>query len=365
MARTQYSRRNAFLVSNIRQLAVVCALALVVSRVYAQPSSIAGARGTPGVMTPEMERAAERGLAFLARRQIIQSRGKGSFGTSGYSGGVAVCGLAGLAFMCGGNSPGEGPYGKHVRRCVEFLLDNTDERGYISSPGGGYDRMYGHGFATLFLSEAYGMSMHQDVDSIVRRKLKSAVQLIIDTQNSAGGWRYQPVKGDADLSITICQIMALRAARDAGIKVPEETRSRCIEYVKKSQNSDGGFRYTLGGGRSTFALTGAGIVALNSAGIYTGPETERALKHLMRNMPRGSISGAYYFYGQYYAAQAAWHAGRDYWTTWYAAIGGTLLKNQQSDGSWVDPHVGAEFGTAMACIILQLPNNYVPIFAEG
>jgi hypothetical protein len=323
-------------------------------------------RDTTDLVTAEVERAVERGLAFLSRRQITQGRGKGSFGTAGYSGGVAVCGLAGLAFMAGGNPPGRGPYGKHVERAIEYLLENTDQQGYVSAPGGGQDRMYGHGFATLFLAEAYGMSMHADADSQLGRKLRSAVKLIVDTQNDEGGWRYQPVKGDADLSVTICQVMVLRAARDAGIMVPEETRKRCIDYVKKSQNPDGSFRYQVSSGsRGSFPLTAAGIVALNSAGIYTGPEIDKALDHMMRYLPDGSLNNSYYFYGHYYAAQAAWHAGGDVWRRWFKAIRDTLLRNRGGDGSWIDPTVGAEFGTAMACIILQLPNNYLPIFAEA
>ena len=60
-----------------------------------------------------------------------------------------------------------------------------------------------------------------------------------------------------------------------------------------------------------------------------------------------------------------WHAGGENWTKWYTAIRKTLLKAQRTDGSWLDGHVGAEFGTAMACIILQLPKNYIPVFSEG
>ena len=341
-------------------------LGCIPESLFAQDPIPTSDRGVTDLITPKVDRAVDRGLAFLARRQMTRGRNKGAFGTAGYSGGVAVCGLSGLAFMSGGNSPGQGPYGKHVERCIEFIVNHTDGRGYISTSGGGRDRMYGHGFATLFLSEAYGMSIHKDQDKKVGEKLRMAVKLIIDTQNNAGGWRYQPVKGDADLSITICQIMALRGARDAGVKVPNETRKRCIDYVKKSQNPDGGFRYTLSSrSHSTFALTAAGTVALNSAGIYEGPEIDKALKYLMRYRPSGSIGGSYYFYSQYYAAQAAWHAGGDYWRKWFTAIRDTLLKNQRGDGSWIDPTVGAEFGTAMACIILQLPNNYVPVFAEG
>ena len=50
--------------------------------------------------------------------------------------------------------------------------------------------MYSHGFGTLFLAEAYGMTHRPEI----REKLQKAVRLIIDTQNIEGGWRYQPVQ---------------------------------------------------------------------------------------------------------------------------------------------------------------------------
>jgi hypothetical protein len=159
--------------------------------------------------------------------------------------------------------------------------------------------------------------------------------------------------------------MGLRAARDAGIHVPDEVRSKCIDYVKKSQNSDGGFRYQIGsGGGSTFPLTAAGVVSLYSAGIYDGEQVEKGLKWLMNYLPgKGSSNTGYFFYGHYYAVQAMWHAGGEYWQKWYPAIRDTLLARQTGDGSFADAEVCPEFGTAMACIILQMPNNYLPIFS--
>ena len=315
-------------------------------------------------ITPETQRAIDRGLNWLAKRQILNGRNKGAFGQGGYAGGVAVSSLAGLALMCSGSPPGQGPFGKNIDRCSEFVTSNVQESGYISMPSFGQDNMYGHGFATLFLSEVYGMSDRGDLDATVGDKLRSAVKLLITCQNDAGGWRYQPIKSDADLSITICQIMALRAARDAGIHVPDEVRNKCIEYVKKSQNSDGGFRYQItSGGGSTFPLTAAGVVSLYSAGIYDGEAVEKALKWLMKYVPgKGSSNTSYFFYGHYYAVQAMWHAGGNYWKEWFPAIRETLLKRQAGDGSWDDNEVCPEFGTAMACIILQMPNNYLPIF---
>jgi hypothetical protein len=71
----------------------------------------------------------------------------------------------------------------------------------------------------------------------------------------------------------------------------------------------------------------------------------------------------HYFYGHYYAVQAMWHAGGEHWAKWYPAIRDTLLARQGEDGSWPDSEVCPKFGTAMAAIILQMPNNFVPIFS--
>ena len=71
--------------------------------------------------------------------------------------------------------------------------------------------------------------------------------------------------------------------------------------------------------------------------------------------------GNHYFYGHYYAVQAMWHAGGDNWQRWYPAIRDALTARQDESGSWMDD-ICPEYGTAMACIILQMPNNYLPIF---
>jgi hypothetical protein len=204
------------------------------------------------------------------------------------------------------------------------------------------------------------MAPHKDL----REKLNRAVALIVDCQNSEGGWRYQPRRHDADISVTVCQIMALRAARNAGIYVPRTTIERCTQYVRQCQNRDGGFRYMLQEGQSAFARSAAGVVALYSAGIYDAPEVRRGIAYLMQHVPQGAArqrQDHYFFYGHYYAVQAMWHAGGTPWKTWYPAIRVTLLAQQSEDGSWRDAY-GPEYGTAMACLILQTPNDYLPIF---
>jgi hypothetical protein len=233
--------------------------------------------------------------------------------------------------------------------------------------------MYSHGFGALFLAEAHGMVADRDLRQRLRDTIGRAVQVIVNSQNREGGWRYQPVPHQADISVTICQIMALRAARNAGFEVPKSTVDRCIQYVKDCQAPDGGFRYFKQGGTSAFARSAAGVCALYSAGVYHGREVERGLAYLMRNKPSGAPawpgrreSDIHYYYGHYYAAQVMWTAGGRYWQDWFPAIREELLARfrQRGEGCWTDPAVGSDYATAMACIILQIPNNYLPILQK-
>jgi hypothetical protein len=306
--------------------------------------------------TADARAAVEKGLAYLAKQQ----RDDGSFGSGGDSSNVAVCALSGLACLSAGSTPGRGPHGKQAAKCVDYLLDHTAQSGFISvAAAQSHGPMYSHGFATLFLAEAYGMTMRRDI----RDKLSKSIELIVNTQNREGGWRYQPIRADADISVTICQVMALRAARNAGLRVPKETIDRSIDYVKRSQNADGGFMYMIQGGPSAFPRSAAGVVALYSAGIYEGREIDKGVEYLQQFKPTEDVrrGDGHFFYGQYYAAQAMWHAGGEHWRNWYPAIRDVLLKRQNTDGAW-DGEVCREYGTAMACVILQIPNNTLPIF---
>jgi len=310
------------------------------------------------MMTPETERAVARGLAWLARQQ----HDDGSFGTGAYRGNVAVTALAGMALMSAGNTPERGPRGAAVARIADYLLEKTQPSGYIiDQPSAGHGPMYGHGFAAMFLAECYGMTRREDL----RPKLVAAVQLIVKSQNRAGGWRYQPRPADADVSVTVCQMMALRAARNAGLHVSEETIRRSEEYVTRCQNADGGFMYMLENpGDSAFARSAAAVVGLNSVGMYEGPRIDQAIDYLLQFTPtdRPAREEQYYLYGQYYAVQAMWQRGGEPWRAWFPAVRDQFVRRQEEDGSWNSRVVDRTYGTAMALIVLQIPNNYLPIF---
>lgn len=336
---------------------LTCGIVLVLLATVAAAQDDNPEKTAAQLVTPAAQQAIERGLASLAARQ----QEDGSFNGGSYGGNVAISALAGMAFLSSGSTPGRGPYGDQVNRCAGYLLAHAQQSGLIVAPGeAGQGPMYGHGFATLYLAECYGMSPQEEL----REKLVKAVRLIENTQNDQGGWRYQPRRADADISVTICEVMALRAARNAGLRVSRQAIDDSIKYIKACQNPDGGFRYMLDGGDSAFPRSAAAVVGLYSAGIYEGPEITQGLQYLMQSLPEtGAVRReTYYYYGHYYAVQAMWQAGGDYWNRWYPAIRDELIARQQKeDGTWTDP-ISIDCATAMACIVLQMPNNYLPIF---
>jgi prenyltransferase beta subunit len=319
-------------------------------------------------ITPRQQLAVDAGLKWLAEHQGAD----GSFrGSNGKHSGVTA--LAAISMMEAGNLPGRGKYGENVSRALRFVLSSCQESGLIVAEDS-QSPMYGHGFATLFLGEVYGMTG----DDSVKEKLQKAISLIERSQSTQpgneGGWRYQPVPYDADISVTICQVMALRAARDAGIFIEPSVMDKAIKYVQECQNPDGGFSYMArsgGGTGSGFGRSAAGVASLYYAGHFQGNDLDRGLKYLKQYNPGRSARGGapdmmemegQYYYGNYYSVQAMFLAGGDYWADWYPGIREQLIARQNNGaGNWTG-EVTDDYCTSMALIILQMPNRYLPVF---
>ena len=232
--------------------------------------------------------------------------------------------------------------------------------------------MYSHAFACLFLAEIFGMTHRADM----RQKLQLATNLTVDAQNIHGSWRYEPNSPESDMSITVCQIMALRAARNIGIKVPKSTIDRAYNYVIRSA-IDGRAASAAASStrrrkatRTSYSLTAAGVATLHNTGTYDHALIRAGIDYLKREFDPSSASYPdhyFFWYGNYYASQVFFTAsdsGVDNWNALLlAGITTILLKSQQENGSWknsVGP--GQAFSTAVACIILQIPYQYLPIF---
>jgi len=301
----------------------------------------------------QVRQAVEAGLDYLARTQREDGSWPDHYGQS-----PGVVGLVLLAFFAHGEVPGRGPYKETVEKALNFILANAQDSGLISRSG---SPMYNHGFATLALAEAYGMSPRPEIE----RALRKAVDLIVRTQNPQGGWRYQPMPYDADITVTGCQLMALRAADNAGINVPRKTIERGVQYLEACCNN-GGFGYQPGSSPGT-ARTGIGVLLLQLLGKGDREKVKQGGNYIKHNPPRHP--GNYFFYGTYYCAQAMFQFGGADWKDYEREMTKDLLRLQikspgEEYGSW--PQHGASggkvFATATALLALEINWRYLPIY---
>ena len=331
-------------------------------------TSIAMAIDMTDEMTPAAASSAERGLAYLATTQ--QSDGSWP-GIGAQTGITASCALS---FMAYGHLPGSGKYGTTTAKALQYLISNASGVGLIFRKNVGNNPMYHHGLSTLALAEAWG----QTGDIRLRDALKRAVDLICSIQNSHGGWRYEANNScGEDLSVTVMQLMALRAAKDAGMAVPKEVIDAAIAYVKSCHNSkgsggDGGFSYGRRDGKSNWARTGAGITSLQVAGEYKDKDVTEGVEYIMLCKPVGTgdveeTEWARWPYGVYYSTMGMYQAqslgswGKRAWTRFYPAMTSWILARQKPDGQW-----GAAgppyYTTAMPLLALAIPCRYLPVY---
>ena len=348
---------------------------------------IACAQETPdplrGLYQPAAPAVGE-GLAYLAKEQSTAAL-PGAFGTGDWSGNVAITALAGLAFLAGGHHPQRSPHGAVVEKATAYIVSQAQPDGLLynasSQPKGGL-WMYSHGFGTLFLTEVYGTPLAVPLSRQVLQTLRRAVELILRTQNRQGGWRYEAeVVRQADLSVTVAQVMALRAARNLGLRIPDAAFQRSQGFLLRCQEMPGGgFHYQPDDSYASFPMTAAGLTGLHCCGIYEGRPVDKARDYLASFRPDeatvGTTQADYFLYGHYYAALAMYQAPARLWLPWYQAIRDELLRpdavrtanptphRRQSGGFWHDPRQSPHFATALALLILQLPLNALPIIQK-
>jgi hypothetical protein len=259
--------------------------------------------------------------------------------------------MAILAFLARGDDPEFGPYRLHVKRAMNFLLkQQNQETGYIGSS------MYNHGFATLALAEAYGLTN----DLRLGPALEKASKLIVSSQksNPIGGWRYSPDSQDADSTISGAQLVALFAARNAGIKVPEEAIEKGKAFLLSCQDSNGGFGYTAASG-ANLPRSAIGSLILSLAKDTNTDAYRNSVEFLKENSQFGDQGHQYY--SLYYTSQAMFRASPSLWNSWNSQNFKRLQSTQTEKGSW-NGNYGQTFATSAALLSLALNYRYLPIY---
>ncbi|HON06483.1 MAG TPA: terpene cyclase/mutase family protein [Verrucomicrobiota bacterium] len=298
----------------------------------------------PDSIPPEVDRVYRRGLDFLVKTQTAKGYWQDTYGQQ-----PAVVGLAVLAMLAYGDDPNTGPYAVPIKQGINFILENQNKQtGYIGNS------MYNHGFGALALAEAYGMVN----DDRIGPALKKAIDLILLSQmkNPFGAWRYSPESTDADTTVTGCQMVALFAAKNSGINVPDEAISKGLRFFEMCQNPDGGIGYT-GRDAGNGPRTAIGSLVFALAKKKNSPNYQIANRFLAKAMQEQT----YYHYYLYYASQAHFHASKKSWQDWNRINIKSLSVSQGQSGGW-EGQFGATFSTAASLLSLALNYRYLPIY---
>jgi len=300
----------------------------------------------------EVDRMYVKGLLFLVKHQNEDGSFSSPGRTDNYGKQPGVVGLALITMLAHGDDPNRGPFALAIKRGLNLILKNQNKStGYIGSS------MYNHGFAALALAEAYG---HVN-DKRLGPALKKATDLILNAQKRSrvNAWRYSPESSDGDTTVSGAQIVALFAARNAGIGIPQDSIEKALQFYIQCQASDGGFGYTSASG-SNGPRTAIGALAFALAKKKQSERFKAAMDYLVG---KGSSGGYdhYYHYFLYYASQTYFHASPKLWAEWNATNIKRLKETQQEDGRW-DSNFGGTFATSASLLSLALNYRYLPIY---
>lgn len=332
-----------------------------------------------------LDESVEKGLAFLASRQISKSEadnmGKpylaGSFKDSAAPGNTGITSLAVMAFLAKGHTPGSGPFGKTINRGIDYVLSQQLDNGLLISKdprGRSTGMMYSHSIATLLLCEVSGMvdlERQKKIDQVLPKALLVLLQSqkVPKPDQHLGGWRYAPGTTVSDLSLTGWAIMALRAAKLNGAAIPDEHIAMAMSYILKCRAPDGSFTYMPGSGRGTASMTGVAVLCLELCGEHGHESITPAGDFILKEPPRIDRDGAPYrfrYYAFYYCGQAMFQLGGKYWESFAPHMYDSLLADQREDGSWGYPPGGSQFSntypTALAILTLTVSARQLPIY---
>ena len=324
---------------------------------------------------PVVDEALQRATQYL----VAQQDGTGAIHNK-LRNETAMTALATLSLGSLGHQPSDAtPEGQTMKKAMQFILsaERQEADGYFGRKDG--SRMYGHGITTLMLAEMLGMGADAQMDEAIRNQCRKGIDLILRAQRiqkndaNRGGWRYSPDAGDSDMSVTVWQTMALRAAKNAGFDVPKEAIDEAVRYIKRCYQSEderrngetrpGGFGYQ-GRGRE-LSTTSEGLLALLVCGDYQSDEVRGASERLLRD---GIKQGErWFFYTTYYYAQGMYQRGGKFAEEGRRVVANVLLPLQSREGWWEG--IGGEergggrvYATSMAVLSLAVKNHYLPIY---
>lgn len=342
--------------------------------------------------SPASERAVDAGLAWLSGRQ--EPEGHWNDGDPQLKLAPGLSGLALLAFLGKGHTHADrGPYRDTAGRALRYLLSIQAPDGRFGEPylAGGEPSnrylMYHQGIATMALAEAYAMTR----DPELREPLRRGVAFIERAQQDAGGWDYSDLRtGRNDTSVTGWQLMALKAAHNAGVEANWQTLFGIMRHLDLNTSpSSGEVVYANrepGPWRRGPGMAAVGLFSYLALGWprecpLASLQADLLLRNLPdwalmnRNDPRDIASCLHTMYYWYYGMLALFQMGGPAWDQWNPHLRDLLIARQRAEGehkgSWDPPDRGFDaaggrvYTTAIAVLTLEVYYRYLPFYRAG
>ena len=332
------------------------------------------------VRDDKSDAAIKRAIDFLISQQ---DRDGGIQTRFNWANRTAMTALSIMAMASVGHQPADDTAQGHaMKKALAYVLkpEHQDVSGYFGNADG--SRMYGHGIITLMLAELLGMGADGTQDKLITDRCKAAIQLILRSQSiskndrDAGGWRYTPDSYDSDLSASVWQVSALRAAKNAGIEVPKGAIDRAVDYIKgcyfsprdaagRPTDLKSGCAYGVNGRAPVYSTVAAGLLSMQMCGNYEGLEVQGSTEWLMEVKP--DPDGIWFYYGTYYYAQGMYQRGGKFAEAAKKKTEEALLGRQNADGSWRATHhreaeAGDVYCTALSILALAVKYHFLPIY---
>ncbi|MGE0708112.1 MAG: prenyltransferase/squalene oxidase repeat-containing protein [Planctomycetota bacterium] len=348
--------------------------------------------------TPAYEAAPRAALDWLKRHQSPDGHwdadgwegrcGRGGCKGPGHAQGMGgvdpgLTALSVLAFTGYGITHRHGEFKLTVEKARRWLCRLQRDDGSIGyAEGGQHAGMYNHAIATMALAELFGTTR----DFTLRRPVQRAVDFCLKAQNPNLGWRYRVRSGANDTSVTGWMVLALKAARVAGIEVSDEVFAGAKRWFDRATNSAGEAGYTGPDGSSAVlpendgkfegvpTMTAVAVVCRIFTGERTTSESVRkGARQLATALPAWQTRRTNFYYW-YYGTYAMYQVDGRAWKDWERAMLSALVPHQRNGGcehgSW-DPvgewcaAGGRVYATAINALTLEIHYRYARQTAKG
>lgn len=294
---------------------------------------------------------------------------------------IAVTGLALLAFLGAGHThiqnqktdlsdgksglpPGE-QYRITVERGLKWLLS-------IQNPDGSFrnqrhqekkENMFEQAMAILAISEAHGMTG----DPQLKYAAERALAFVSHAKNPDKGWRYTPLCGDNDTSVTGWQVFALKSGKVGGLNIKRNDLVDASRWLDDMTNGESGKVGYAKKGEGSTTITSIGIICRMLLGWRNdSPLLKKGAEIVISD--KSYLGETANFYHIYQSTLAMFQMGGKYWEEWNSTMTNYLNETQVKEGCeqgswsaakdiWCKSRV---YSTALGALSLEVYYRYLP-----